>query len=121
MTTTVTPENLLNAANCGAHCSNDELKELSKSLVRAKPAGLVIISTKFMGPTDTKGSRVKATLNGTNVTRTVGYDHSLHTVDAHHYAALFLLSGWFEGESLQYVGHDESQDGKGWCFVFSWA
>jgi hypothetical protein len=116
--TITTPARLVNAANCGNHCTNDELKDLAKSLTRELPVGLVMISTKFFGPTDTKGSRIKATINGTNSSRTVGYDHSLSTLDAHAYAAVYLLSSWFEGESLQYQGHDESADGKGWCFSF---
>jgi hypothetical protein len=118
MTTSTTPTNLINASNCGNHCSNQELQDLAKSLTRAQPVGLLIISTKFYGPTNTKGSRIKATINGTPVTKTVGYDHGLNTLDNHAYAALFLLSSWFEGESLQYQGHDETEDGKGWAYVF---
>ena len=113
-----TPDRLINAANCGNHCTNDELKDLAKSLTRELPVGLVIITTKFFGPTDTKGSRIKATINGTTCNKTVGYSHALNPLDNHAYAALFLLSTWFEGESLQYQGHDESADGKGWCFAF---
>lgn len=116
--TIYTPERLVNAANCGTHCSNDEIRNLAKSMVRERPAGLLIISTKFYGPTNTKGSHIKATINGTRFSRTVGYDHSLGTVEAHAYGAFYLLSGWFEGESLEYVGHDETPDGKGFSFVF---
>ena len=116
--TTATPDQLVNAANCGNHCTNDEIKELAKTMVRDRPVGLLVISTKFYGPTDTKGARIKATINGTKVSRTVGYDYGLHTLDAHAYAAFYLLSSWFEGESLQYQGHDESADGKGFCFVY---
>ena len=116
--TTYTPPRLLNAANCGAHCTNDELKDLAKSLTRTSPVSLLSISTKFVGPTNTKSARIKATINGTNVSKTVGYDYSLHTLDAHLYATLFLLSTWFEGESLQFQGHDETTDGKGWNFVY---
>ena len=113
-----TPARLVNAANCGNQCTNDELHDLAKSLTRELPVGLVIITTKFFGPTDTKGSRIKASMNGVGISKTVGYGHGLNPLDNHMYAALFLLSTWFEGESLQYEGHDESPDGKGWCFAF---
>ena len=116
--TTATPTQLVNAANCGMHSTREELKELAKSMTGERLRCLLIISTKFMGPTDTKGARIKATINGTKVSRTVGYDYGLHTLDAHAYAAFYLLSSWFGGESLQYQGHDETSDGKGWCFVF---
>lgn len=110
--TTSTPERLINAANCGNHCSPDEIKALAKSLVRELPCSLVIITTKYVG-----GS-VTATINDTRATKRVSYDHGLNPLDNHAYAALFLLSTWFEGESLQYQGHDDSADGKGYCFTF---
>ena len=116
--TTATPNQLINAANCGIHSTNDEIKELAKRMVRDRPAGLLIINTRFMGPTDTKGARIKATINGTKVSRIVGYDYGLHTLDAHAFSAFYLLSCGFEGESLQYQGHDDLADGKGFCFVY---
>ena len=121
--TSITPRNLLNAANCGNHVSNDDLKQLAKDLTRDRPAGLITIQTKFIGPTSTKGDRVKATISGTSFSKTVGYDHRLHTTDAHHYAALFLLSSWFEGElyvrqsQLEFIGRDDN-DQNGFCFVY---
>lgn len=116
-----TATELISAVNCSSQSTNDELKALAKAMTRQRPAGLLCISTKFYGPTNTQGARVKATINGTNVSKTVGYDHSMHTLDAHAYAAFYLLSGWFEGEQLEYLGHDETPDGKGWSFVFGWA
>ena len=116
--TVSSPPCLINAANCGNHCTNQELQALAKSLTRELPVGLLMVTTKFIGPTDTKGSRIKATINGVKFSKTVGIDHSLNSLDNHAYAALFTLSAWFESETLQYQGHDESPDGKGWTFSF---
>lgn len=110
--TTTTPERLINAANCGNHCSNDEIKSLAKSLVREQPVNLVIITTAYVG------ASIKARINGTSFVKRVTYDHALNPLDNHAYAALFLLSTWFEGESLQYQGHDDSLDARGYCFTF---
>lgn len=118
MSTITTPPCLVTAANCGSHCTNNEIKDLAKSLTRELPVGLLIITTKFLGPTDTKGSRIKATINGVNISKTVGYDYALNSLDNHAAAALFVLSGWFEGEHLIYQGHDEAPNGNGWSFVF---
>lgn len=42
----------------------------------------MIITVKFLGPTNTKGSRYKATLNGNGVSVTVPRDYSLSDSDA---------------------------------------
>lgn len=116
--TSTTPARLITAANCGQHSTNDELKALAKGMIRECPLDLVVVSTKFIGPTNTKGSRIKATLNGTTVTKTVGLDYSLNELEMHAYAAFYLLSTWFEGEQLQYWGYDGTADGKGYNFVY---
>ena len=118
MTVSTTQANLITAMNCGNHVNNDDLKQLAKDLNRARPTGLLTITTKFLGPTNTKGSRIRATINGVRTIKTVGYDHALHTTDAHHYAALALLSTWFEGEQLEFIGMDDTPDGKGFSFVY---
>lgn len=56
---------------------------------------MVAIETRYLGPTDTKGSRIVATdANGGRVV--VGYSDALHVDDAHNCAALALLKkrGW---------------------------
>jgi len=52
------------------------------------------ITTKFVGPTDTKGSRIKATAEAGSVT--IGWDHGL-TSEGNHIAAAKALCaklGW---------------------------
>ena len=52
------------------------------------------IETRYLGPTNTKGGRIKATAWGGSVT--VPYDHALNTEDAHKAAADALIAkmGW---------------------------
>lgn len=49
------------------------------------------IVTKYVPPTDTKGSRISARAEGVRAV-TVAYDHNLDTYDAHKKAALKLCS-----------------------------
>jgi hypothetical protein len=52
------------------------------------------IKTKYLGPTDTKGSRVKATCDAGSVV--IGYDSALSTEDNHRNAKNLLCDkfGW---------------------------
>lgn len=52
------------------------------------------IETRYLGPTNTKGGRIKATAAAGSVT--IGYDHALNTEGAHKAAALTLIDkmGW---------------------------
>jgi hypothetical protein len=52
------------------------------------------ITTKYLGPTNSRGSRIKATACGTSVT--ISYDHSLSAEEAHKAAAIALCTnfGW---------------------------
>lgn len=56
------------------------------------------IQTKFLGPTDTKGSRIKATCAAGSVT--IGYPHELSADTAHWSAAktLIIKLGWVDVE-----------------------
>lgn len=118
MTDTSASPCFLSAANCGSLSSDEGTKVLAKSIMRAKPVALLMISTKFFGPTDAKGPWIEATINGTKTSNVVGYDHALGVLDMHAYAALRTLSFLFDGEQLEYVGHDETPDGKGFTFAF---
>ena len=52
------------------------------------------IETKFLGPPDTKGSRIKASCDGCSVT--VSYDHAYSQENNHRIAAWLLIErlGW---------------------------
>lgn len=52
------------------------------------------IETRYLGPTNTKGGRIKATAWAGSIT--IGYDHALNTEDAHKAAADALIAkmGW---------------------------
>lgn len=56
------------------------------------------IVTKYIGPTDTKGARIKATCDAGSVT--IGYPHELSGQDVHAAAAMALVRklGWDDGE-----------------------
>ena len=47
------------------------------------------IETRYLGPTNTKGGRIKAECWGGNIT--IGYDHALNSDEAHKAAAVALL------------------------------
>ncbi len=47
------------------------------------------IETKYLGPTNTKGGRIKAECWGGNIT--ISYDHELNSDGAHKAAALALI------------------------------
>lgn len=70
------------------------------------------IETKYLGPTNTKGARIKATAWAGSVT--VPYAHELSTEDAHKAAALTLIAkfGW-TGAFAQ----GGNAKGDGYCFV----
>jgi hypothetical protein len=74
------------------------------------------IVTKFLGPTDTRGSRVKATCEAGSLT--LGWDHSLNSEANHRRAAEALCAklGW-TGEFYGKL-HQGGLPGSGYAFVF---
>ena len=72
------------------------------------------IETRFLGPTDHRGSRIVAKCQAGKFT--VGYDYALSSERNHEKAAMALASklGW----SGSLIGGG-SADGKGYVFVFS--
>ena len=56
------------------------------------------ITTKFIAPTNTRGSRIKATAQAGSVT--LNWDHALNPADNHKAAAMALVKKykWFYGE-----------------------
>ena len=71
------------------------------------------IVTKYFGPSNVRGSRIKATASAGSVT--IGYDHSLNIEDVHLKAAQALADklGW-KGKMVQ----GGMPDGNGYVFVF---
>lgn len=71
------------------------------------------IQTKFLGPTNCRGSRVKA-YTETKLSVTVSWDHALNPPDNHARAAKALVEKMEWGG--EWVG-GASGDGKGYVFV----
>ncbi len=69
------------------------------------------IKTTYIGPTDTKGSRIKATFNGKSLT--IPYDYSLNSYDLHFKAARMFA----EKHGFQ-IGDEDSHD-KGYKFTIT--
>ena len=76
------------------------------------------IETKYLGATNYKGSRIKATHQGNVKSVTVGYDHALNLDENHQRAAKTLLdklgtAGAWDGKM---VG-GSTRNGMAWVFV----
>lgn len=71
------------------------------------------ISTKFLGPTNSRGARIKATCDAGS--KVVKWDYSLNTKQNHEMAAhdLALSLGWLKDSAL--IGG--SLPGAGYAFV----
>lgn len=72
------------------------------------------IITKYVGPTDTRGSRIRCTANAGS--RTFDWDHALDPEDNHRVAALSYASelGWLARNSI----HGGSMpNSEGYAFV----
>ena len=73
---------------------------------------LQAIETKYLGPTDRRGARVKATCEARSVTR--NWDHSLN-VEQNHRAAAEHLQNLMDWSGRLVQGGNAS--GTGYCFV----
>ena len=73
------------------------------------------ITTKFIGPTNTRGSRIKASAYAGSIT--VGYSHELNSDENHRAAAEALCAkmGWPGSDTLISADLPKS----GYVFVFS--
>lgn len=82
------------------------------------------IMTKYIGPTNTRGARIKATTGSGHASVTVPYDHALPDEAVHWVAARALIVkmgwkgpgnrpwGWVAGgtrDGLAWVPHDRSE------------
>lgn len=72
------------------------------------------INTKYLGATNTKGGRIKATHSGKSLSVTLSYDHALGADENHLRAATALRDklGW----KHQFYG-GSNQSGDGYVFV----
>lgn len=82
------------------------------------------IETKYIGPTNTRGGRIKAECYGGNVT--IPYPHELSTEDAHKAAAQALidkmsgLARKYGGNSIWETGHwVQGGNARGTGYVFA--
>jgi hypothetical protein len=74
------------------------------------------IETKWLGPTNVRGSRVKATAEAGSIT--LSWDHSLNTDENHRKAAEALAAkfDWVGGYYGELAGG--ALPGRGYAFVF---
>ena len=72
------------------------------------------ITTKFLGPSNTRGSRIKASAYAGSIT--IGYSHELNNDENHRAAAVALCDkmGWIGAETL--ISADLPKSGN--VFVF---
>lgn len=73
------------------------------------------ITTKYLGPTDRTGSRIKATSSG-GLSRTVHYDHALD-LDDNHKAAAVALCKKMEWKGKLAVGGGVKGTGNVYVFI----
>ena len=72
------------------------------------------ITTKYLGPTNTRGSRIVAKAQAGKIT--IAWDHALDSADNHIAAAKAFASKY--GWTGRWVG-GALPDGLGYCFVLS--
>jgi hypothetical protein len=78
---------------------------------------MVSIHTKYLGPTNARGSRIKAyTTSGFSAT--IPYDYSLSDVDLHFKAVKALIAHHYLDWSTNGMRYGDSSDGKGYTFCF---
>ena len=83
---------------------------------------MIAIHTKYIGPTNTRGSRIKAytadfgSIKG--FTATVPYNHALDGVDVHFEAVKALVEKHKLPWTLDGMRYGDSADGRGFSFCF---
>ncbi len=73
------------------------------------------IVTKYLGPTNYRGARVKATAQAGSITHS--WDHAYSVSDNHRIAANLLMMKFKWNEHYDIAGSGELPDGRGSCFV----
>lgn len=87
------------------HALNEQLRR------ECEPKVCGMVATKYLGPTDSRGSRVKATNVNTRKSVTIAWDHALDS-EANHIAAAWKLMG-------APPSHRSAVDGGGYMFAFA--
>jgi hypothetical protein len=91
-----------------------------------KDSGLLtgpVIITRYLGPTNHRGSRVKAThQRNSEVTwqATLDWDHSLDSTANHQLAAEQLLGKWCTADDLVIIGRGHDHSAYYWLVVGAW-
>tara|TARA_Y100000593_G_scaffold93647_1_gene189326 strand:- start:8839 stop:9096 length:258 start_codon:yes stop_codon:yes gene_type:complete len=70
------------------------------------------ITTKYLGPTNHRGTRIKATHTGESESVTVAYDYSLSNEENHKVAA-FNLANKLDWKFAEYIG-GHTKNGMVW-------
>ena len=83
---------------------------------------MIAIHTKYLGPTDTRGSRIKAYTAswGTHkgFTVSIPYNHALDGVNVHFEAVKALVKKHNLDWNLEAMRYGDSADGRGFSFCF---
>jgi hypothetical protein len=83
---------------------------------------MIAIHTKYIGPTNTRGSRIKAYTAGygdiKGFTATVSYPHHLSGVECHFEAVKELVKKNKLNWNLEGMRYGDSADGRGFSFCF---
>lgn len=83
---------------------------------------MIAIHTKYISPTNTRGSRIKAYTAGfgdiKGFTATIAYPHKDDTVKAHFEAVKALVAKNNLDWNLEFMRYGDSADGKGFSFCF---
>lgn len=83
---------------------------------------MIAIHTKFIGPTNTRGARIKAYTadwgDRKGFTATITYPHQLSGEQCHFEAVKALVKKNGLDWNLEGMRYGDSADGRGFCFCF---
>ena len=83
---------------------------------------MIAIHTKYIGPSNTRGARIKAYTAGwgdvKGFTATVSYNHALDGVNVHFEAVKALVEKNKLDWNLEGMRYGDSADGRGFSFCF---
>ena len=83
------------------------------------------IHTKYIAPTNSRGSRIKAYTNGIGLHKgfsaTIPYPHELSDINKHFEAVKALIEQNGLDWSTEGMRYGLSADGRGYTFCFNWS